>query len=273
MFHNLLFLNQQHIKDIMVEKFLRWFFTEVDMYGPGIHAGIFGDYIIDKILNNQLSSIFLYVYSDSPQWENIKESFVKHIEEVWNIFQHNKIQIIKFENLYYHFSIYDVHFRIYWEKPWLRQMFTYQSLQYTWANKKFTLSHNTNHKDPLYLLKILNHIKKKKLVPIHPKNFVLDHNYFIADRVFYLSIVDTAFALIKKGWFFDNHHIRLHPIYDSNMICSICRNEEDMSNKLKIKCGHAFHKDCLDQLMSLEPEQKHSSLCPNCRSPIQIFYN
>ncbi len=253
----------------MVDKFIKWFFSEIDMYGPGMHAGIFGNYIVDKILGTPIQSVDLFVYSNSDQWNNIKQCFINHVEEVWNIFQKDKIKIIK-HDLFYSFSIYNVTFRIFWEKPYFRNMFTFQSLQYNWNNKKFNLIHTHTSNDPLFLLKTLNHIKKKKLIPLYQKNLILDHNFFVADRDYYLQILDTTYALIQNGWYFDPKYLRLHT--STNDVCSICRND-DNDLKLQIQCGHIFHKNCLKSLMSIEPDQKHASLCPNCRSPIQIFFN
>lgn len=253
----------------MVEKFIKWFFSEIDMYGPGMHAGIFGDYIVDKILGTPIHSVDLFVYSDSNQWNNIKQSFINHIEQVWNIFQNEKIKIIK-QEIFYTFSVHNVFFRIFWEKPYFRNIFTFQSLQYNWYNKKFNLTHTHTTTDPLFLLKTLNNIKKKKLIPLYQKNLILDHDFFVADRDYYIQILNTSYSLIKSGWYFDPRYIRLHTCVDG--VCSICRNE-DVDIKLQIHCGHKFHKECLQSLMTIEPEQKHASLCPNCRSPIQIFFN
>lgn len=255
----------------MTEKFIKWFFSEVDMYGPDMRCGIFGDYIVDKILGKPFSSIDLFVYSRSDQWNNIKDSFVKHIENVWNIFQNHKIRIQKYENLYYIFNIHNVCFRIFWEKPYNRSMFTFQTLQYVWENKKFALVQTSNNADPLCLLKTLNNVKRRKLIPLYPNKLILDHNYFIADRDYYIAMVDLAYYLIlNQEWYFDPRFIRLHICYDQSQECSICKNE--MNVKLKLQCGHSFHKECLKELMSIEPEQKHASICPNCRSPIQIFF-
>lgn len=256
---------------MMVEKFIRWFFSEVEMYGPGIQSGLFGDYVIDKILGNPISNIDFYVYSDSNRWDEIKGQLILHIEEVWNIFQNYKIKIRKHENLYYIFSIHDITCRIFWEKPWMRNIYTFQTIHYVCKNKKFSIHSNSDNNDPLFLLKTLNNIKRRKLIPLHNKNLVLDHNFFLADRVHYLSIVDMTYSLLKDGWYFDPRFIRMHLEYDNTKDCSICRTNENCS-KIKLHCGHHFHKNCLKQLMSLDPDQKHASLCPNCRSPIQIFY-
>jgi hypothetical protein len=256
---------------MMVEKFIKWFFSEVEMYGPGIQSGIFGNYIVDKIMCNPIQSIDFYVFSDSNQWDIIKENLVSHIEEVWNIFQYNKIQIKKYENLYYVFTIDNVQCRIFWEKPWMRNIYTFQTINYVCKNKKFSIESSFKNNDPLFLLKTLNNIKRKKLVSLHTKNLILDHDFFLADREHYLIIVDMTFNLLKQGWYFDHRYMRMHLEYDITKDCSICRTNEHEC-KLKLQCGHHFHKDCLKQLMSLDPDQKHASLCPNCRSPIQIFY-
>lgn len=253
----------------MVDKFVNWFFSEIDMYGPDIKAGIIGDYVPNKILGLKSENIYLFVSSNNEQWINIKDNFINHLQNVWNIFQNYKIVILKKES-YYYFNIYNVEFRIYWEKPYSRYIFAHQTLEYIWKNKKIVLEQNFNSIDHLYLIKTLNNIKKRKLMPLHPKKFILDHEFFIADRDHYVKIIDHSFYLICNGWSFDINNIRLHTTCEN--ICSICRNEDE-SLKLKIKCGHIFHKNCLKELMLLEQEHKHSQLCPNCRSPIQVFYN
>jgi len=253
----------------MAEKFIKWFFSEVDMYGSEIKAGIFGNYITDKILGNNISNVDLFIYSDTLLWDNVKKDNIKHLEEVWNIFQHEKINIQTNGNFYF-FTIYNVNFRIFCEEPHYRNIFTFQTLQYRWHNKQFQLQHESKNTDPLFLLKVLNQIKRKKLIPLYPKYMVLDHEYFLADRSHYINIIDHVYNLIHDGWHFDVKFPRLHLSYDGD--CSICRDGE-LYPKITLQCGHTFHKDCIKQLMMLEPEQKHSNLCPNCRSPIQIFYN
>ena len=53
----------------MVEKFIQWFFSEVDMYGAAMTSGIVGDYIANKILGTPIKIIDLYVYSDSELYK------------------------------------------------------------------------------------------------------------------------------------------------------------------------------------------------------------
>ena len=253
----------------MVEKFIRWFFSEVNMYGSDIKAGIFGNYIIDKILGNNISNVDLFIYSDTDTWDVLKNNNIKHLEEVWNIFQYDKINIQKNRNFYF-FNIYNVEFRIFCEEPCYRNIFTFQTLQYRWYNKQFHLEHNSKNTDPLFLLKVLNQIKRKKIIPLYPKNIILDHDYFLADREYYLNIVDIVHSLICSGWHFDAKFPQLHLSNDGD--CSICRDNE-LHSKIKLQCGHTFHKNCLKHLMLLEPGQKHSNLCPNCRAPIQVFFS
>ena len=253
----------------MVEKFIRWFFSELDMYGVDINGGIVGDYIMNKILGSPAKTVDLYVYSETLQnWNEQRDGFIQHIEDVWNIFQSSKIKITKMSH-YYECYVYDVYFRIFWEIPYFRTIFTYQSLQYVWDNKKFSLIDASQSSDPLNLLKTINHIKRRQLVPVHTKNFELDHNYFLADRIYYVNIVENAFFQLSNLWHFQPNSKRIHT--SCNDICSICMNE-DATLKLKIQCGHVFHKDCLKKLLLLDPAEKNSSLCPNCRSPIQVFY-
>ncbi len=248
----------------MVDKFIKLFFSEADLYGEDICAGIFGNYIVDKILKIPITTIDLYIYdTKSISWN--ETLCLKRLETVWNIFEKHKIHIVK-EELFYSFSIYDVAFRIFTEKPYIRTNFTFETLQY---NKYCELTHNTQNTNPLYLLKILNDIKKRKLVPLYPKYFILDHDFFIADKEHYIQLVEHSYNLTQQGWYFDPKTLKLH--YTIHDICSICQND-DMHLKLKLKCGHNFHKDCIKQLILLKPEEPHCNLCPNCRSPIQIFY-
>ena len=251
----------------MVDTFVKWFFSEVDMYGPQIHAGIFGNYIIDKILGNPITNIDLFIDSAT----DIKDSFITHIQDVWNIFNKHKIHIHK-ENHHYFVSVHNVNIRIFWENPVFRNIFTFHTLQYIWKDKKYSLIETSKSSDPMCLLKTINHVKRKKLIPLHPKYFELDHEFFLADRNFYLQIVDQSYYLMNQGWYFDPRHPRLHMFYhteDKPMVCSICQSE-DVAPKIQIACGHAFHKNCLKQ--SMWSETKNAGCCPNCRSPIQIFY-
>lgn len=253
----------------MTEKFLKWFFSEVDMYGSDIKAGIFGNYVIDTILGTPYNHIDLFIYSDnSNEWKMIEESFIKHLQHVWNIFQNNKISIIK-KDIFYSFNLYNIQYRIFCEKPYFRNVFTFETLQYIWKNQQFALITTHPSLDPLFLLRTINHVKKKKLMPLYTKYLTLDHNFFIADREHYFYIVEQTYNLLQNGWFYDNKSPSLHlTSYDT---CSICMME-DKTLKLKLQCNHVFHMDCIKTLMLLTPEQEHCNKCPNCRSPIQIFY-
>lgn len=42
------------------------------------------------------------------------------------------------------------------------------------------------------------------------------------------------------------------------LLCSICLDEIDETNKIETKCNHLFHKNCLDKW--------ERNTCPNCRS-------
>ena len=246
---------------------IKWFFSEVNMYGnEQMKSGITGQYIVDKILGNKITNIDFFIYSTNNDWDNIKNTFINHIEEVWNIFNQNKIKIVNIGG-YFTFNIYNVQCRIFLEKPYLRNIFTFQTLQYNWENKNFNLSHSLKSTDPLFLLDIINNIKRRRIIPLYPNNLILNHDFFIADRDHFINIVENSYYLIKSSWHFPENSIRLHTTKED--ICSICMNEDDFL-KIKTNCNHVFHKDCIKQLFL--SETKNSNLCPNCRSPIQIFY-
>jgi hypothetical protein len=254
-----------------IDKFINWFFTEIDMYDENLISGIFGDYIINKIIGEPIKSVELYVYSlDDNLWKHLENPFLIQIERVWNIFNYNKIHIEK-KDTYYQFQLCDINFKIYGEKPFHRNIFTYQLLHYERKHGKFYLTHTRhNSNDPLYLLKILNHVKRRQLIPLHPKNLKIDHIFFIADRHLYIYILDIVLKKLQENWNFKYGDVKLH-LVNNDICCSICHND-DINLKIKLECGHNFHVNCLKQLILLDPPEKCSNLCPNCRTPIQLFY-
>jgi len=51
--------------------------------------------------------------------------------------------------------------------------------------------------------------------------------------------------------------------------CSICYDEHEKQNFIKLNCGHEFCKDCIKQ--SLQNEIKKTPCCAFCRADIKIF--
>lgn len=74
---------------------------------------------------------------------------------------------------------------------------------------------------------------------------------------------------IIKNLFKDyyNHTSQINYISNKKItssICSICLDQLKFDEKRIFKCGHAFHKDCIDKWFS----KTNSLKCPNCKQII-----
>jgi len=47
-------------------------------------------------------------------------------------------------------------------------------------------------------------------------------------------------------------------------VCSICLEKLDFNEKIKFKCGHYFHKNCINKWFN----SSYSFKCPNCKQCI-----
>lgn len=50
-------------------------------------------------------------------------------------------------------------------------------------------------------------------------------------------------------------------------ICAICYESDKLSNLFNSRCGHNFHKNCLERWC------EHNDTCPNCREPKPFGYS
>jgi hypothetical protein len=53
-----------------------------------------------------------------------------------------------------------------------------------------------------------------------------------------------------------------------NTSCSICLEAINENDECTLNCKHQFCKKCIDEWL-----QKNKKTCPNCRAPIQSYYN
>lgn len=64
-----------------------------------------------------------------------------------------------------------------------------------------------------------------------------------------------------------NHTSKINYISDKNITssdCSICLEKLNFNEKRIFKCGHAFHKKCIDKWF----KETSSLKCPNCKQII-----
>ena len=51
-------------------------------------------------------------------------------------------------------------------------------------------------------------------------------------------------------------------------ICNICL--EDKGKLKTLKCGHSFHKKCIDKWIKTSHNKNTVALCPTCRTAIEF---
>ena len=59
---------------------------------------------------------------------------------------------------------------------------------------------------------------------------------------------------------------------DETVLCAVCYTD-DVSDLIQLKCGHTYHKDCLETMLAARWPGKRISFgymcCPECRDPIE----
>lgn len=49
-------------------------------------------------------------------------------------------------------------------------------------------------------------------------------------------------------------------------ICSICLDSLDVGERGLLRCGHEFHKECVERWLSAK--ETGQKVCPECRAPV-----